>query len=157
MPVLGKPTGGERCVAKTPILYRLWCKHTRATVKDWETEHTAAWDTAKQGSSAMWHALIRALKGELASGTGKAFGGSLWDLHRLFDLVDPVSLVKEAIDLRCPIHVLVAGIQMHVAPRVLQLLGACSDPIHVCRSFLAGCGIAIPFTRVYLREEMDRV
>ena len=26
MPVLGKPSGGGKCVAKAPILYRLWCR-----------------------------------------------------------------------------------------------------------------------------------
>ena len=122
-----------------------------------EREHTASWDTAKQGSNAMWPALARALKGELVSGAGKTFGGSLWDLHKLFDLVDPVSFVKKAISLGFPIHGLAMGIQMHVAPRALQLLGACSGLIDVCRSVLAGCGLAIPFARVYLGEEMDRV
>ena len=56
-----------------------------------------------------------------------------------------------------PLHILVMGVQMHVAPRVLQLLGACSDLIDVGRSVLPGCMLAIPFTRVYLREEMDKV
>ena len=46
---------------------------------------------------------------------------------------------------------------MHVAPRVLQLLGACPDMIDVGRSILPGCMLAIPFTRVYLREDMDGV
>ena len=47
--------------------------------------------------------------------------------------------------------------QMHVAPRVLQLLGACYDFISVARGVLPGCGLAIPFTRVFLRDEMDQV
>ena len=127
MPVLGKPTGGERCVAKAPVLYRLWCKHTRAVVKDWETEHTATWDTAKQGSSAMWPALIRALKGELASGTGKAFGGSLWDLQKSFDLVGPVSLVKK----RRPLTRDVPFMFLPWGFRCMSLLGCCSCWVRV--------------------------
>ena len=77
MPVLGKPGGGARCVAKAQILYRLWCKCTRGLVRVWERQHTASWDTAKEGSSALWPALARGLKAEIASGTGKAFGASL--------------------------------------------------------------------------------
>ena len=91
------------------------------------------------------------MKAEIASGTGKALGASLWDLHKFFDLVDPVTLVKKAMGLGFPLRILIIGVQMHVAPRVLQLLGACSDMIDVGRSVLPGCMLAIPFTRVYLR------
>ena len=49
------------------------------------------------------------------------------------------------------------GVQMHVALRVLQLLEACSDMVGVGRSVLPGCMLAIPFTRVYPREDMDSV
>ena len=30
MPLLGKPGGGERCVAKTPMLYRTWNRRRRS-------------------------------------------------------------------------------------------------------------------------------
>ena len=78
-------------------------------------------------------------------------------MHKFFDLVDHVTLVKKAMDLGFPLHILVMGVQMHVAPRILQLLGACSDLIGVGRIVLPGCMLAIPFTRVYLRGEMDKV
>ena len=82
MPVLGKPQGGERCAAEAPMLYRLWCKAVRHEVRAWEREHTAEWDTAKEGSSALWPALVRGLKAEIAQGTQKEFAASLWDLHK---------------------------------------------------------------------------
>ena len=63
MPVLGKPGGGEWCVAKTPILYRLWRRCTRGLVRAWERQHTASWDTAKAASNAPWPALVRGLQG----------------------------------------------------------------------------------------------
>ena len=68
-----------------------------------------------------------------------------------------MTLVKKAMDLGFPLHIIVMGVQMHVAPRVLQLLGACSDLIDFGRSVFPGCTLAIPFARVYLREEMDKV
>ena len=68
-----------------------------------------------------------------------------------------MTLVKKAMDLGFPLHIIVMGVQMHVAPRVLQLLGACSDLIDFGRSVFPGCMLAIPFARVYLREEMDKV
>ena len=122
-PVLGKPSGGERCVAKAPVLYRLWCRCTRGLVKGWEQQHTASWDTAKEGMSALWPALVRGLRAEVASGTGEAFGASLWDLHKFFDLVDPVTLVKKAMALGFPLHILVMGVQMQVAPQSLAACG----------------------------------
>ena len=32
MPLLGKPSGGERCVAKTPMIYGIWCWCSRSRV-----------------------------------------------------------------------------------------------------------------------------
>lgn len=157
MPILGKPSGGERCVAKTPVLYRLWCCYVREEVRVWERANVATWDTAKEGSSALWPALLRGLRAEIAASCGKNFAALLWDLHKFFDMVDPVTLVGKARELGFPLRLLLMAIQMHTAPRVVQLLGACSLPIPVLRSVLPGCGFAIPFTRMYLRDEMEGV
>ena len=101
--------------------------------------------------------LLGGFKAEIASSARNAFGASVWDLHKFFDLVDPVTLVKKAMGLGFPLHILTMGVQMHVAPGVLQLLGACSDMVDVGGSVLPGRVLAFPFTRVYLREDMDNV
>ena len=49
------------------------------------------------------------------------------------------------------------GLQMHSAPRFLQLKGACSLPVSVNMSVLPVCALAIPFTRAYLKAEMTAV
>ena len=74
-----------------------------------------------------------------------------------FDLVSTTILVDKAVGLEFPLADLVMGLQMHSAPRFLQLKGACSLPMAVNMSVLPGCALAIPFTRAYLRAEMTAV
>ena len=66
-------------------------------------------------------------------------------------------MVDKAVELEFPLADLVMGLQMHSAPRFLQLKGACSLPMAVNMSVLPGCALAIPFTRAYLRAEMTAV
>jgi hypothetical protein len=59
-----KPTGGERPIALTVSLYRLWGKMRKHLVSQWEDKHHGFWDTAIRGSSPLRAALIRELKNE---------------------------------------------------------------------------------------------
>ena len=155
--LLGKPGGGERGIAKTPMLYRMWSRIVQKEVRDWEAAVVADWDCATVGSSAFKTALLRNYKAEIASALGESCAANLWDLHKFFDTVVPGELFGFALELGFPEHVLALGLDMHMAPRVIQLEGCCSDPIDVVRSILAGCGLSIPFTRAYLRTALQEV
>ena len=157
MPLLGKPSGGERCVAKAPMIYRIWCRCSRSRVAAWESAVAAPWDCSVAGVDAMWPALVRAATAELAVAAGETAAAALWDLHKFFDLVRTTILIDKAVELEFPLADLVMGLQMHSAPRFLQLKGACSLPVLVNMSVLPGCALAIPFTRAYLKAEMTAV
>ena len=46
---------------------------------------------------------------------------------------------------------------MHMAPRRLQIFGAVSRQVQPWRSILPGCGLAIAFTRAYVREVIRKL
>ena len=50
MSLIPKPaSAGERSVARTAMLYRLWCKLTGSEVKSWQLETLDSWDGAAAG------------------------------------------------------------------------------------------------------------
>ena len=53
MAAIPKPAGGERTVAKTPMLYRMYGAMRRQHVKDWELRVAQSWDVACPGGSAL--------------------------------------------------------------------------------------------------------
>ena len=66
-------------------------------------------------------------------------------------------MITSALDLGYPPVDLALGMAVHTAPRVLELGGACSDPVLPRRSILAGCAQSIPFVRALLRKPLDVV
>ncbi len=154
MPPLGKPDGGERCVAKSPMLYRAWSRCRRSTVKKREDSTAAAFDMARAGSSAFKVAAARACYLEVAAINGKRVAALLWDLHKYFDSVSVHVLIDRALKVGFHALDLALGAQMHVAPRVIQHQGNCAKGTVVSRSTLAGCSQAIPFTRVFMSSEI---
>eukprot|EP00959_Pyramimonas_sp_CCMP1952_P308743 6461557-Pyramimonas_sp.AAC.1 len=51
----------------------------------WTADHTAFWDTAVKGSSALRAAFVRELYHECARHEGAISGAIHWDLTKLFD------------------------------------------------------------------------
>ena len=81
----------------------------------------APWDCSVAGVDAMWPALVRAATAELAVAAGETVVAALWDLHKFFDLVSATIMADKAVELDFPLADLVMGLQMHSAPRFLQL------------------------------------
>ena len=140
--LLGKPGGGERGIAKTPMLYRTWSRIVQKEVRDWEAAVVADWDCATVGNSAFKTALLRNYKAEIASALGESCAANLWDLHKFFDTVVPSELFTSALELGFPKHVLALGLDMHMAPRVIQLEGCCSEPTY-CRGEEHPCWVRV--------------
>jgi hypothetical protein len=157
MPLLGKPDGGERCVAKSPMLYRTWNRCRRSHIKAWEDSAAASFDMARAGSSASKAAATKAYYLETAHTNGKKAAALLWDLHKYFDSVSVQVLTDRAAKVGYPALDLAMGAQMHMAPRVFQNQGHCSKGTVVSRSILAGCSHAIPFTRAFMNSKIQRV
>ena len=68
MAMLGKPQGGERCVAKSPLLYRAVCRIRKPVVAEWEKQAAHHRDTAVRGSSAAVAASSRLLQASYVAG-----------------------------------------------------------------------------------------
>ena len=155
MALLPKPRWGFRTIAKTPMLYRLWGVCRRPLVKAWEVRNEVPWDRARPGSSALTAAYERGFDAEVAIHNNEQVGTILWDFAKFFDYIDGDLLYKAGQELQFPRIDLDLGLSMHYATRWLVALHCFSADITVYRSILAGCSLAIPFTRVYLRNELE--
>ena len=157
MPLIPKPGGGERGVAKTALSYRVWCRWRRPVIKQWEDGITAEWDCCRSGSSAEFAASRRLLEAELAKCSGQEVGMNLWDVEKFFDSVDFSLLVARALRWGYPASELAVACQVHLAPRALQVMGAVGLWMPTTSGVLPGCGQAVPLARVYLRSDMQEV
>ena len=79
---LGKPNGGYRTICKSRMLYRMAMRGLQG-IRQWEIEHTQMYDTAKTHSSALYAALIRGLKAEVANRLNKIPAAISNDFHQL--------------------------------------------------------------------------
>ena len=90
-------------------------------IRQWELEHTQAYDTAKTHSSALYAALIRGLKAEVAVRLNKIPAAIFNDFHQFFDHLDIVELILAAIKCELPMDLLIMALQQHLAPRIIRV------------------------------------
>ena len=154
---IGKPGGGERFIGKTPMIYRAWSRARRPEILQWSSEHTSELDKAVAGCSAFKAAAARAYSMEVAVATGKEAAAVLWDVWKFFDTVPLDGLLEGADEAKYPVTELALGVQMHLAPRALQIAGACSTAVAVSRSLLPGCLQAMPFAKAFMLKDMEGV
>ena len=65
--LIPKPTGGDRPIALTTLIYALWTRIRQPYIREWETERAGFWDDAIRGSSALRAALLRRAADESAA------------------------------------------------------------------------------------------
>ena len=153
---LGKPNGGIRTVSKTPMLYRIACR-SDFSITHWESDNIQSYDSACKGSSSLQSAIARNFQAELAHWLGKHSAAVFNDMHKFFDSIDIGVLLQEANATDFPVAELCLALQQHLAPRVIQASGYCSDPSQVYRSILAGCKHSIAITRTLLLRLMKHL
>ena len=73
----GKALGGERVVAKTPMVYRAWCAISKTVAIGWE-QPLPDWDVCKPGSCALQVALQQGFRAERAALSGQAVSAGHW-------------------------------------------------------------------------------
>ena len=78
---LGKPSGGERTVSKTPFLYRMACRVDHSVAK-WEEVNNISFDSAGKGRGALGSALLRGLRAEVAVVNGAHAAAALSDYDK---------------------------------------------------------------------------
>ena len=155
MSLIPKPTGGSRTIAKTPILYRLWCVARRQGVPNWEHDIRADFDNSVPGLSALRAALRRTVLLEISGYSGQAAALVLWDWAKLCDTIPPRDVLSSAESLGYPNADLALSLSMHGAPRALQSNNCIAKPQPAKRSILAGCTHSVPFTRALLKKKFQ--
>ena len=155
--LLPKQQGGERPIAKTPILYRLWNVIRAGGVKCWSNNVVGDFDFAASGRSALFSGASRCLANELATLSGQQVASLLWDLAKFFDTIPPEEVVRKGLDLGYPPIDLVMAVSMHIAPRMMVLSGVASAIIVPLCSILAGCMHSVNFARMVMFDPISAI
>ncbi len=153
--VLGKQRG-VRTISKTPMIWGMTGK-CDTNVKGWEARAVGSFDTAVKGSSDLSAACLRNLMAEVAVLCGFISGGLFNDFIKFFDTIDIPILIDRAEKAGSPLPDLALILFMHTAPRVIQHATACSFPIQIFKSILAGCTFSVPLTRCLLRDDVEDI
>ena len=147
-----KPTGGERPIALTAGLYRLFFRIRKPVVAKWEEAKAGFWDSAIKGSDALRTAISRAVKNEVCIELGKPAVQICWDMEKFYDTIEPGLVAKEGRKLGYPISDLYMGILVHRSGRILRAHGGVSKYVTPRCSILAGCMQSTAWARVVLYD-----
>ena len=152
--LIPKQQGGQRPIAKTPLLYRLWNRIRSQGVKQWAAGHVQDFDFAAAQRSAVYSGAIRCWTNELAVISGRHTASLLWDLEKFFDTITPEMVLQQGLELGYPPLDLTLAMAMHTAPRMMTYAGATSSVILPNTSILAGCSHSNNFARLVMTQPM---
>ena len=80
----------------------------------------------------------------MAQAANETVGATLFDFRKFFDAVDPCVLAEALVSTEFPEADCALAMQMHWAPRLVQVSNACGPPIRIDKSILPGCYYSIP-------------
>lgn len=75
-------------------------------------------------------------------------------MAKFFDTIGVPILVNKAREPEFPVLDIMLTLHQHLAPRIIQCEGFCSEPILVARSILAGCKHSVALTRLLLLTDI---
>ena len=139
MAFIPKPPGGERPIALTAGLHRLFFKLRKPAVAKWKEAKAGSWDSAVKGSEALRTAIARAVKNEVCVELNKPAVQICWDMEKFYDTIEPGLVAKEGRKLGYPIKELYMGILVHRNSRILRAKGGITKYVTPGCSILAGC------------------
>ena len=148
---------GTRPIAKTPMLYRMWCVQRADTVKQWSRDTCPEWEYAAEGKSALDAATLQQAYNDVALASNLQTGGILWDLEKFFDSIDHDDIRIAADRLNYPAADLKLALNLHSAPRFLTLSGAQSCLIHPIKGILQGCMHSVYLARMVNHRPISRI
>ena len=115
-------------------------------------------DSALAGTSPRVATALRALEMEQRSLRGEVVIQMLWDVEKYFDSIDIEVLVERAVRHGFPKEILIMGLQIHRAPRLIKVAGTYADVIvEMGRSMIAGCTLSTSLSRAYLKDVVEEV
>ena len=157
MALIPKNGGGERSIAKTPLLYRLFNVWRTPALREWGNDTVKSWDFASKGNSALISGALRAWANEVAAITGQSVATILWDIEKFFDSLSARDVYAAALRMGYPPSELILALSMHLAPRCLLLNGVASCIILPSRSIIAGCSHSNYFARMPMEVPIERM
>ena len=120
-------------------------------VRSWDKEVGHIHDSALEGRKPLLETVKRAAHMEAGFIRKKCVIAVLWDAEKFFDSLDIPTLVSRAVDLGFPPEVMILGLQIHRAPRVMKALDSLTGPLpRTGRSIMAGCTLSTSFARAYI-------
>jgi len=148
MNVLGKKSGGIRCISMLATLYRIILSYLSGDVRAWDVRVALQGDTAVKGVNARVHATYRHFKLELAHLTGRSAVLVLFDGEKCSDQLDEGTAEESAVSKGFPLVALALGLMAHRSPRVFTYAGEVGPEIpRVRTSVLAGCPLSTSLAR----------
>ena len=157
MTLISKPLGGQRSIAKTPMVYRLWNIVNADDVRRWSDQNCPAYDFASKGRSALFAGAHRCWSNELCRYAGLETASVLWDVEKFFDNIRPQDVLREGVRLGYPLGILIMALSLHTAPRCLLLGGILSQVMLPGKSILAGCFHSVNFARLIMNAPINKV
>ncbi len=155
--LLPKPEGGFRPIGLFPWAVRIWMRVRRGAVDNWEADNERAYFHAGRGKGAHVAAWKQATRAEHAAALKVSFAQLLLDLQKAFELVDHNELVKEAMEVGYPLHLLRLAVAAYRLPRAMVVDGAYSTLLDANRGITAGSGMATAELKVLVLRLLDRV
>jgi hypothetical protein len=153
--LLGKPAGGDRPIALTDLMYKIYMKVRAPVIDGWTEEVQGPWDDAVRGSSAGSAARRRRLADEVDTALNRFVVSIYFDLAKFYDSIRIPELVDNLLELKFNPQLLRMILSMHTAPRFFRALGACSEFTCPLVSILAGCLSSNTLARGHLHKVMQ--
>ena len=125
--LMPKPTGGQRPIALTAMLFRVWSRARLSAISSWQSGAAKFWDAAIKGSSALQAGLVRLLRAESSTAIGHTVGTCLWGMEKFYDGLEFNHVIAEAMRLEYPVLPLGLAMQVHTVPRYLRTVGTLSS------------------------------
>ena len=115
-------------------------------------------DSAMAGTSPKIAAGLRALEMEQRTIRGEHVIQIMWDVEKYFDSLDIQILIERAVEYEFPKELLILGLQVHRAPRVLKVGDTYADVVpRIGRGIIVGCTLSTSLSRAYLKRAVDQV
>ncbi len=148
---LGKKTGGARLIGLTSSVYRVWARlrhaDCRATL---EGRIARPFLSAAPGRGAERAAFDIARQTEVAAAQGDQSAGTLLDIARFYEVIEPSEVAVAAKSFGLPQAIISLCLHAYLGPRRIRVRGAMSRRVFPTRSIIAGCTWATVHVRLLI-------
>ena len=154
--LLPKPKGGFRPIGIYTSAERVWARARGPHIREWEAKNRRRYLACAKGSGAADAVWAQTVTAESGVGCKKHVVGGCWDLRSFYDNIDHGILQARGVTTEFPAPLIGLAMASFTAPRIIQMDGAVSHPIHPTKGILAGHGFAGALTSAYYIPCMDK-